>query len=384
MSITQLRQGAPATRLPHRVLLLIAITTVPVALAQRPPAIVPSDPGTVLEVLPKGYSGLAESLRDPNAVIDPDERIRRLLVAAARTGDARLVARAEALLPRTPAAGSSIATLRARAFIAQHRHDFGGAAKLLDEIIHRRPRDFQARLARAQINLVRGELTRARSDCISLVLGIDAHAGTLCTAAFSLRTGRHAAAAMLLDRWLEDHSTAPEARRHALVMRAEAAAKARGQQADAWFRQALALSPGDVRTLAAYARYLRDVQRHRHAAALLENTADHDGLQLQYALAVFELDPPRARRLTAALARRYERARAAGAPPELRDEAELLLTLRGKPVPALALAQRNFATQRDAEDVDILLRAASAAGRPDVVREVEHWARTQHLPPPSR
>ncbi|HJW47039.1 MAG TPA: hypothetical protein VJ484_11195, partial [Lysobacter sp.] len=149
--------------------------------------------------------------------------------------------------------------------------------------------------------------------------------------------------------------------------------------ADARFRRALAAAPDDVRTLAAYARFLRHAGRHREAATLLTAHTDHDGLQLQCALAAQRSDPTQAAALAAAQARRYALAHALGSEPELRDEAEFLLALRHDPVAALELAQRNFRTQRDYEDVDILQRAALAAQRPQALGPLQAWAQSQRL-----
>lgn len=89
---------------------------------------------------------------------------------------------------------------------------------------------------------------------------------------------------------------------------------------------------------------------------------------------------PDARRLADALAVRYATAHAVGAQPELRDEAEFLLSLRGDAGAALALALRNFETQRDYEDIDLLNRAARAAGRPESLAGLRTWAAGEGLP----
>ena len=196
----QVRQDAKPAALPApsgffsvsaaraRWLLLILLATAFSASAQRPPLLMPSDPQTVIERLPRGYAALTPSAK-PAAPIAPISRIQQLLGAAARTGDSRLAARADALLAKFPADERSAAVLAARAFSAQHRHDFAGAVGLLDALIQRHPRDGAARFARAQINLVRGRLDSARADCVALALGVDAGRGLLCTAALSLRTG---------------------------------------------------------------------------------------------------------------------------------------------------------------------------------------------------
>lgn len=344
--------------------------------AQRPPSTIPASADTVLERLPKGYAALMPM--KTAAPAPPAVQAQQLLAAASRTGDARLAARADGLLQRTTL-NNDPAVLRARAFSAQHRHDFVSALKLLDQLIALDQRDGDARLARAQIHLLQGRLHKARSDCTTLALGIDSGRGLLCVAALSSRLRNDPAAINVLDRWLVQSKPNADLQRYALVMRAEAASRTRATDAEAWYRRALALDRDDVRTLASYARHLREQGQHDKVMALLQGVPSHDGLQLQRALAAHAANHPDAQRLADMQGRRYALARAAGSEPELRDEAEYLLVLRGDAAAALRLAQRNFETQRDVEDVDILQRAARAAGQPQALRPLEAWARSQGL-----
>lgn len=343
---------------------------------------VPAGPQVVLERLPRGYAALmptAPSATPASAL----ETARALLDAAARTGDFRLAARADALLSRFPPGDNTPALLSARAFSAQHRHDFTAALRFLDRLVAQLPRDGDARLSRAQVHLVQGRLDKAREDCTALV-GIDVGDGLLCVASLSLRRGDHDSAADLLDRWIAQSLPTGGSSRYALVLRAEIAARARDADTERWFQRALALDGADVRTLAAYARYLRSVGRDREVEALLAGKTDNDGLQLQRALAAYRIDPVQARTLVQAQAARYALAHQVGSQPEMRDEAEFLLTLRGQAGPALALALANFQDQRDYEDVDILQRSAEAAGRDDALAPMRQWAAAQRLPLPAR
>jgi len=344
----------------------------------RPPLRVPTSPGTVLERLPHGYAALEPG----TAARPPLAQARTLLDAAARTGDARLATRAEALLATLPRPEAPEA-LKARAFAAQHRHDFAGALRLLDAAIAHAPGDGDARLARAQVRLVQGRLPAARADCAALVLGMDADGGALCLIALSLRRGDYTQAASLTERELALITHDPALRRWLLATRGEIASRAGEAGADRWFRAALALAPDDVRTLAAFARHLRAHRRPRQALALLEAAPPTDGLRLQAALAAREAGAAAADALAADMDRRYALARALGTPPELRDEADYQLALRGDPFAALGLAQRNFGTQRDAEDVDVLARTARAAGRDDVLRALRRWSRDVGVPGPT-
>lgn len=347
------------------------------ALAQRPPAQIPDSPDVVVERLPRGYGALRP--RPARVGVSPIVEAELLLQAAGRTGDTRLATRADALLATVPPRQMSPRALKSLAFSAQYRHDFAGSLELLDRVIRAEPRDPDARLARAQLQLVQGRIDAARADCAALSFAIDGNYGTACIAALSLRTGDLDRAAAFADRWLAQAKTDRSFRRFMLVMRGEIASRAADPDADSWFQQALALAPEDVRTLAAYARHLNQSGRPRAVLTLLSRKSETDTLRLQRALAAHSLRTPDAAALAEDLARRYALARTVGVQPELRDEAELLLTLRGQPARALQLAQRNFESQRDHEDVDLLVRAARAAGRPAALAAMEKWAAEQHI-----
>lgn len=363
------------------VLPLALVVLSPVAWAQRPPAVVPGDPATVIEQLPHGYAdlepagtGRSAGEREPSI-----ERIRKLLATASRTGDARLAARADALLAGFRPDDDRADVLRTRAFSAQHRHDFAAALRLLDALVAKEPRDGDARLSRAQINLVQGRLKQARADCTALALGIDEGRGLLCIASLALRSGDFATAGSITGRWLAQAPADDPSRRYVLVMRAEIAWRSGDGDADGWFRKALALAPDDARTLLSYARFLRAGGHSAELESLLKGATGNDSLQLQRALAAHAAGIPQVHALVEAQGRRYAIAHEAGSQPELRDEADYLLTLRNQPDKALILAQRNFQTQRDYEDVDILQRAAVAAGRPQALQPLRDWAKSQGL-----
>lgn len=347
--------------------------------AARPAAVVPDDPALVLERLPPGYA----RQRVAPDVVPPVSYVVDLLEMSARTGDARLASRAEAILARYPAASVDRPLLHARAFAAQHRHAFDEALVHLDTLIKSDPRDAAARASRAQVFLVQGRLDRAAGDCGALAL-LDGARSLLCLASTSTARGNHATAITLLDRWFQTPGVDAAQQRHAAVMRAEAAARAgNAADADTWFKRAHALAPLDVRTLAPYARHLRATGRPREAITLLVDAPDTDGLHLQRMLAAREAGLPQARALADAQARRYALAEATGVEPELREQAEFLLVHDRDPARALDVALRNFQTQRDVEDIEILRRAARAANTPKALAPMEQWAATQGitLPP---
>ncbi len=347
------------------------------AIAGRPPLVVPKGPDAVLERLPHGYAALMPTTT--TAAKPPSlPQIRVLLSTAAQTGDARLAARADAMLARLPDGGSP-ELLKAKAFAAQHRHDFTAALHLLDAALDKDPDDGEARLSRSQIQIVQGRLDLARNDCGTLTMSMQAESASLCLVALTMRRGDQAQAAGLADRLIAQAESEPELMRYLLTTRGEIASRANDAHANQWFKRALTYAPDDVRTLAAYARHLRAHGDNRKVLDLLESAPDTDGLQLQRALAAHALGTTDAPALVASQGRRYALAHAVGSQPELRDEAEYLLTLRGDAPAALRLALRNFEQQRDVEDIDILQRAALATGHPEALAGLQAWARSQQL-----
>ncbi len=345
------------------------------ALASKPAYVVPVDSTSIVERLPTGYAALMPT----RAHSSPLAQAAQLLEMASRSGDARLSARAEALLARFPADNASPTLLRLRAYAAQHRHDFAAAQGYLDRLIAIDPRDADARLSRAQIHLVQGRLDLARTDCIGLASGVDVSRGLLCVAALDLRRGHYRQSSDLVDRWLAQSQGDAALHRYAIAIRADAAMRDGAEDAERWFDRLAASAPNHVRTRIAHAVYLRRAGRAREAFASLIDAPDSDGVHLQRALAAQAAGMPQAGVLIEAQARRYRLARSLGAAPELRDEAEFLLMLRKQPRAALEAAQRNFETQRDEEDVRILRFSAVAAGRPEALASLNRWAKRQGL-----
>lgn len=343
------------------------------------PAIQRTGPAdSIVEHLPRGYSEL-EPRGDASSGAPDLATVERLLAVAQRTGDARLASRAEAQwLSLPPRVRNSTRALQVYAYIVQHRHDFAASLKILERVLVAEPTSSDAILALAQINLVLGRVRQARSDCAQLSLGMDVRSALICVSALAERTGQYPQARSLVERWVSEPSNNQSYRRYMLITRGEIAARSSESDPDRWFRQALALDPDDVRTLSAYARYLNHANRPADTRALLAKAPRTDALQLQEALAAIALKSPDSAELTRQLSARYALAHSLGTVPEMRDEAELLLAT-GKSAAALALAKKNFETQRDYEDVDLLQRASRAANDPTALKRIDDWARGESI-----
>jgi tetratricopeptide (TPR) repeat protein len=336
------------------------------ASAARPAAHVPSDPDQMLLVL---------------APAPADEDVAALLEHAARRGDRGALDRAARALERQADRLPRARVQVLRAWIAQHRHDFDAARVLLDARLADDPRDADARALRARILLTTGQLRRAAADCAALALGVDAARGLVCTAALQQARGQPGAGRPLVDRWLATAADADPQRPAALVLRAElraATGDASGAEAD--WRLAAALAPDDVRVLASFARGLRQLGRPGDALAVLPDEPPTERLLLERALAAAAAGrgveaAPLVERLRR-LARLREQL---GSPMEARDEAERLLLLEGEAAAALALASDNFARQREPEDVELLQRAALAAGDARALAPLHAWREAEQV-----
>jgi hypothetical protein len=128
------------------------------------------------------------------------------------------------------------------------------------------------------------------------------------------------------------------------------------------FESALALEPRDPYTLAAYADFLLDHGDPRRVVELLSGFERIDALLLRLAIAEKQSgSAEHAKDRAAELAARFDAARLRGDVSHRREESRFALALAGDPARALALAQANWAVQRETGDARVLLEAAAAA-----------------------
>jgi len=139
------------------------------------------------------------------------------------------------------------------------------------------------------------------------------------------------------------------------------------------FRDALALGVADVYLQAAYADFLLDRGRAADVLVLLKDAGRADVLLLRLALAAQATGDARAPRLAQTLGERFDAARLRGNTSHRKEESRYVLALKGDSAHALALAQQNWAEQREPADARILLEAALAARDDRAARPVLDW-----------
>ncbi len=347
------------------VAVVLAGATGPAARAEATPRAQPFKPTAadyvVLRVTPRPRSTALVPLVD------------EYLSAARREREPRFYGRAEALLKSALASPSPDPRhLRQMAQVQQSRHEFAAARQWLDRALAAQPRDVQARLVRAQIAIVQGAYSQARSDCAGVLASGERAAGSVCLAQVLAGQGQIAAADRLLDLAPVDDNTAVQV--WALGVRADGANR-RGDvgAAERALNAAQALDPRDEVTLLSLVDLLLARGERDRARALLQIDRPSAGVWLRRmqvdagtpagsaARAVFD-------ELIAVAQQRGERA-------HLREEAWAALDQGDDAQRALELARANFAVQRETLDVRLLARACARTGASDARMELQAWLR---------
>ena len=353
----------------------------PVAAAPFTPA---SDAQVLARIPARALDAQARELQSLRAAWRADPRdvdravalARRYVEAAAADGDPRYMGYAQAALaPWWTEAAPPVAVRVQRAVLRQYGHGFDEALVDLEAALREEPANAEAWSWLAAIRLVRAEYAEAARACDGLAPLTSALLASACRASVDSLTGRAAPASIALAVALRTASeAAPEERLWALTRQAEIAER-RGAiaVAERAFKDALATGVADVYLRAAYADFLLDQGRAREVLALLEDGARADVLLLRLAIAAKAAGDPRAAGWASDLAARFAAARARGDSTHEKEEARFVLELQGDAPRALALAQRNYALQREPADARILLEAALAARRPEAAVPVQRW-----------
>ena len=326
---------------------------------------VPQDDDVVLARVPAGVRHTeAATLRAARARVDVALPLAQLYIRQARSsGDLRYLGYAEAVLePWIGPSAKSVEALVLQATVLQSRHEFSQALGVLNRARELRPDDPQAWLTTATVLRVRGEYDGALAACDQLSARANAGVVQLCRQGVLGLTGSLSSAYSRIAA-IPSRELPVEERAWRDSELAEMAVRmGQDEAAEQWFRSGLRYSPGDFYMRAGYADLLLRQHRAAEALELLRGEDSLEPLLLRIAVAQKTLhDPGLARsreRLAAAFAAEEQR----GDGVHCREQARFLLDVVGDPRAAVAVAQHNWAVQREPEDVLILVRAARAAG----------------------
>lgn len=354
---------------------------------------IPKNDGEVLERLPTRAGDPAvrelrrmreELTRVPHNLELALRLAKRYYSLALADGDPRYIGYAQAALaPWWDLAAPPVEVLVMRATLRQYNHDFASALKDLDSALAREPGSGAAWSLRAAVNMVQADYAEARRDCLNLK-GLASDLITLaCVATVDSLSGQAEQSYRALRNAFASRADATPAEKLWILTRLGEIADRLGKpDADAYFRQALALDISDAYLLAVYAEFLLDQNRPKEVVALLKGKERSDVLLVRLALAEKALRLPAAAEHEAAIRARFDAARLRGDKLHIQDEARFTLYFLNMPAEALKLAQENYVTQHEPSDARMLLEAALAARDPAAARPVLDWlARTRHEDP---
>ena len=346
----------------------------------------PAKGSEVLERLPRRGDPAQQELQRLRAQLAADPRnlalattVARLHIATARREtDPRYFGYAQAALApwwRMSAPPDEVRLLRAT--LLQSTHHFPEAMRDLDAIVATNPRNPQAWLTRATVQTVRGEYEAATASCAKLSSLTSELVTNTCIANIGAMTGRAAASESLLELTLRRNADADAGMQIWVMTLLAEIAERRGQVAvaEARYKSALVLDPKDSYLVGAYADFLLDQKRPADVLALVKDQGRIDGLLLRHALALKQLpgEQTALRDADAELKARFRAAMQRGDNVHQREQARYELHVRGDSKTALALAQQNWAVQKESADMRVLLEAALKAGDRAAAAPVLAW-----------
>lgn len=333
----------------------------------------PATVSEVLETLPVRLESRRElkALRQQAADNPADPQaaftlVRRYIAMGRAESDPRFYGYAEAALAPSLGQEPLPEALVLNATLHQSRHEFKAALADLSEALARQPRLAQAWLTRAVILEVQGDYAGALKSCWPLAKLAPPLTAAVCVNSALSLSGQAESAYQRLALAVQSLPEAGEAdKQWALTTLAEIATRlGRFDAADRHFQAALALPQRSSYLLATYADFLLDRNRCSEVVGLLKDDTRADTLLLRLSLAEQCLNAPGLSAHVDALQDRFAASRLRGDASHQGDEARFRLHLLQDAQAALALAQANWAAQREPRDARILLEAALAAGNP--------------------
>ena len=372
----------------HRLLLRVLLATLvagvlPAAAGAAP--FVPTSDGQVLERLParaadprqRELRALREQWRGaPDDAATAVRLARRYVEEAGTEGDPRYVGYAQAALaPWWTQADPPVDVRVQRAVLRQYGHEFDAALADLAAATAAEPRNAEAWSWQVAIRLVRTDYPGARQACEQLAALAEPLVGAACRAQLDALTGRAGPAADTLRTALRASAAAePALRLWALTRLAEIEVqRGRHAEAEAVFREALALGLPDVYLESAYADFLLDRGRAAEVIERLRGRERSDLLLLRLAIAGKLTTSPKAAEWRQALAARFDAARLRGDALHQKEEARFALAVLGETKRALELARTNYTLQREPADARVLLEAAVASRDAAAAEPVLRW-----------
>ena len=329
-----------------------------------------------LQQVPGASDAKVREMRALRARLDsaPHDQGRGMALAAAyidfgrQVGDAHYAGYAEAVIaPWLTQNPPSVPALVTYATILQYRHQFKEARVQLQAALHRDPRNGQAWLTLATLDMVQGDYPAASRGCAQVVADAGYEFGIACAANLLSYVGKAQQSIAML-KLIQGNAASVPASIKAWIEGLMAESSERlgdWPQAEAHYRKALSYTPQDNFLLVAYADFLLDRGRPAEVLPLLADHTQSDTAFLRLALAQAALGSPDLPRYVWIMSARFEALIQRGSDFFGREQVRFALHLQHDPQAALKLAQQNWNAQREPWDTRVLLEAALAARQPE-------------------
>jgi len=302
-----------------------------------------------------------------------------------QVGDAHYAGYAEAIIaPWVRAATPAADALVTQATILQYRHQFAEAREYLQRAIKIEPRNGQAWLTLATLDMVQGDYATAGKDCVQVTNTAGVETGLACSGNLRSYVGQARQSMAVLQQVEAADAAAPASYKAWIEGLLAESAERLGDWplAETHYRSALKWLPRDNFLLVAYADFLLDRGRPHEVTPLLADHTQSDTAFLRIALAQAALHGDQSQRYIWIMAARFEALRLRGSDYFGREESRFALQLQHDPDTALDLALRNWQVQRAPWDARVVLEAALAAKRPQSAVSVLEFLERTHLEDP--
>lgn len=335
----------------------------------------PTRDAEVLQEVPAASDPMVRDMRRLRGELDSAPRDYAIAARLASTyvdfgrqlGDAHYAGYAEAVIaPWLSQPAPPVSSLVTYATILQYRHQFKEAREQLALALKREPKNGQALLTLATLDMVQGNYDAAAHGCGQLASASGYEFAIVCGAALRSYIGQAQQGLQALQQVSRGMARQPVSVQSWLEgLQAESAERLGDwAQAEDHYRKALALTPQDNFLLVAYADFLLDRKRPAEVLPLLAGHEQSDTAFLRIALAQAALGSPDLARYVWIMGARFEALMQRGSDFFGREQVRYALYLQHDPGAALALARQNWDLQREPWDTRVYLEAALAAGQP--------------------
>jgi tetratricopeptide (TPR) repeat protein len=341
-------------------------------------AYIPSTDSAVLAELPAGTRYADTSARQlAQSRVDVAIPLAQFYIQQSRLrGDLRYLGYAQAVLAPWVNREPPIAdVLVLQATLQQSRHEFSASLAMLARALSVSPDNPQALLIQATVLRVLGRYAQAGAACDQFSRLVEPRLGAICIQSLRGLNGHLESSYTALSQissqgWLSAEKSWLYSELGEMAVRL-----GRDQEAERWFQQDLSLAPADLYVRAAYADLMLRQGRPGEVLTLLQGRESFEPLLLRIAIAQRQLRDPQLARSSARLEAAFAAEEQRGEAVHRREQARFLLEVENQPTLSLAAALKNWAVQREPEDVLVLVSAAKAAGNPAAAQPALEFVR---------